>query len=119
MWMQFTRPRLPFAEWRRLQRGVRAQHLFEQAGVGALEGCDVAVEQRTRPLVGRFEQFLGLWVQFVQPGAGALQTALHRRCSGVEDVRGFGRGERQYLAQDEDRALAGGQMLQTGDERQS
>jgi hypothetical protein len=44
--------------------------LFQQAGVGALEGCDVAVEQRTRPLVGRFEQFLGLWLQFVQPGRG-------------------------------------------------
>jgi hypothetical protein len=70
-WTQFTRPAC-------LQRGVRAQHLFQQPGVGALEGRDVAVEQRTRPLVGRFEQFLGHRRQFVQPAAGALQ-ARHER----------------------------------------
>jgi hypothetical protein len=92
--------------------------LFQQAGVRALEGRDVAVEQCPRPLVGRFEQFLGLWLQFVQPGPGALQTALHRRRCGAEDLRGFGRRERQHFAQDEDCALAGGQVLQARDERQ-
>ncbi len=50
---------LPFAEWRRLQGRVRAQHLFQQANIGALEGRDVAVEQRTRPRVGRFESSSG------------------------------------------------------------
>jgi hypothetical protein len=69
------------------------------------------------PAGGRFEQFIRF--QLGQPGAGALQSALDRRGGGGgEDLRGFGRGERQHLAQDEDRPLAGGQVLQACDERQ-
>ena len=47
---------LPVAERRRLEGGVGAQHLFEQAGVGVLEGRDVPVEQGAGPPVGRWEQ---------------------------------------------------------------
>jgi hypothetical protein len=108
----------PLAERRRLQGGVRAQHVFQQAGVGELEGRDVAVEECARPLVGGVEQVLGRRAQFGQPGAGALQSALHRGPRGAEDLRGLSGGERQHLAQDEDRALAGGQVLQARDECQ-
>lgn len=41
--------RLPFAEWRRLERGVRAQHLFQQAGVGVGVG-DPGLEPGTSSL---------------------------------------------------------------------
>jgi hypothetical protein len=109
---------LPVAERRCLQRGVRTQHLFQEGGVGPLEGGDIPVEQRAGPLVGRLEQFRGLRLEFAQSGAGALQAALHRDSSRVEDFRGLGRGEGQHLTQDEDRALTGGEVLQARDERQ-
>ena len=45
---------------------------------------------------------------FVQPGTGALQRALDRDRGGAEHDRDLGGGERQHVAQDEDRALPGG-----------
>ena len=48
--------------------------------------------------------------------AGALQGAVHRGDAGVERVRRLLGGEAEHLAQDQHRALVGGQQLEGGDE---
>ena len=110
---------LPVAEWRRLQVACRLRNTFSSRAASDRSKAAMYPSSSARAqLIGRFEQLRGLRLQFVEPGAGALQAALHRGSGGVEDFRGLGRGEGQHLAQDRDRALTGGEVLQARDERQ-
>ena len=90
----------------------------DEAGhVVALEGGEVAVEQRG--LVGRYRVRAGGVGERGQGGAGALQRTVDRRHAGAEEAGHLRCLPAQHLAEDEDRALPCGQVLQRGDEREA
>ena len=88
----------------------------QRGDVVALEGVDVAGDQRLllgrrwRPTSGGPQVVVG------QGGPRPLQRAVHRRHGGVEQLGHLGRLPAQHLAQDQHGPLAGGQVLEGGDE---
>ena len=101
-----------------LDGGVLEQEPLKRGGVGVLERRDVLVEECAGLRLGRLGDLVGSGGRFGQPCAGALQPAFHRHRRGAEHHRDLGGGERQHVAQDQDRPLPGRQVLQAGDERQ-
>ena len=108
----------PGLEGRRLQGGIPAQQPFQGRRVGVLERRDVLVEQRTGSLLGGLGDRVRRGGQVPEPGTGALQRALDRRCGGAEDDGDLGGREGQHLPQNEHGPLRAGQVLQAGDQRQ-
>ena len=105
---------------RHRERRVLVQQRDERVHVVVLEGRDVAVEQlraRRPSSVAGVSSVVGCAVGDRRPRA--LQRAVDRRDARVEQLGGLGGAPAQHLAQDEHRALAGGQVLQRGDERQA
>ena len=96
---------------------ILGQHRDHHLDVAALPGIDVGLDQRPHPLVAERAQgrlLALLW----QPRGDRLRAAAGR-CSPTRSwsqrLRGP-RAEKPNLAQDQDRALARGQVLKRGDE---
>ena len=84
--------------------------------VGALPGVDVAAQQLAlRPAAGR-DGAGGRLVLDRRPRP--LQRAVDRGDGRVEQVGGLGAGPAEHVAQDQHRALAAGQPLDRGEERE-
>ena len=62
--------------------------------------------------------FLGIRAGGRDRAPGPLQRAVHRHHGGVQQIGHLGGLPAEHLAQNQDRALPGRQMLQRGDERQ-
>ena len=99
---------------RHAQDRVLAQQRDEAVDVGALPGVDVAAQQVAlgrprRPRRRRRE--LG-----VDRRPRPLQGAVDRGDGRVEQLGDLGRGPAEHVAQDQDRPLAAGQVLDRGQE---
>ena len=113
-----VRPLQPEVVRRHRQHDVVAQQGDERRDVVALERVDVAGEQRLLLGIDRGVERLDRRMRG-QRRPGPLQRAVHRRHAGVEQLGDLGGRPPQHLAQDQHRALPGGQVLQRGDERRA
>ncbi len=98
------------------EHDVVAQQRHHGRHVVALERVHVARQHGAGIGVGRVLQGGAVPVQAGQRGAGPLQRAVDRGGRGVEQLGDLGGLPAQHLAQDQRTALAGGQVLQRGDE---
>ena len=82
------------------------------------ERRDVAVDDGPLVRGDRLGHVVRADAQAVQPRPRALQTAVHGGRGGAQGVRRLGRRPLEHLAHEEDRALAGRQVLHGRDERE-
>lgn len=80
--------------------------------------CTGAREELGIRLVDRGSRALGGRVRGIEGRSRPLQGAVHRCDARLEQLRHLGRLPAQHLAEDEDGALAGRQVLERGDERE-
>ena len=107
----------PFVERRHGVHRVFVEQGHERVHVVALEGVDVAGQQRLLRFVDRFDR-MARDIATLESGARSLQRAVGRRNRCVEQFRGLDRAQSQDVPQNEHRSLPRRQMLQRGDERQ-
>ena len=96
---------------------VVAQQGGQRRHVVALEGVDVAGEQRLVLGVDGGVELVDRRAS--QRGPRPLERAVDRRHAGVEQLGDLGGLPLEHLAEDEHGALPGGQVLQGGDEGQA
>ena len=100
-------------------RRVLVDERRERLHVVALERVDIALEQiRVRSVDGG-AAVVGLTFALLERRPRALERAVHRRDTGLEELRDLGRLPAQHLAEDENRALPRRQMLERRDESEA
>ena len=97
----------------------RAKERGERVHVVALEGVDVARQERSLLLVHRFRRLRAIRVGRGERRPSALEGAVDRCDRRVEQLRDLVRLPAQHLAQDEHRALLRRQVLERGHEREA
>src|SRR5690606_5227730 len=113
------RARRPRQERRHLHDRVLGEHLDDRVHVVVLERLGVTVEQVTLVLRGRLGDGVLAETRLLQLGTGALQDTVDRRRGGLEQLGDLGGLPLQDVAQDQDRTLSGGQVLQRREDRKS
>jgi hypothetical protein len=109
----------PVEHRRHLHEHVLGEQPLETLDVGVLERPHVAVDPGPLLGCGRLaERFLPDPGVF-HAGTRPLQGTVHRYDGGAEDVRCLGRGEAEYVTQDQRGTLTRRQVLQGGGERQA
>ena len=101
------------ASWVSIARIASTSIALPRVDVGRDDAAQALVAQRAQ---GRLLALLGQ--QVVDRPVGALQGAGDRGRRGVERLGDLGGREAEHVAQDQHRALARGQVLERGDERE-
>ncbi len=101
-----------------LEDHVVGQHADQAIDVGSAEGGQVALHDLVFSPVRILKGF-GVEARLIEGGPGPLQGAIHGRNAGVEGLGNLARREAEHIAQDQSRALLGGEKLQRGDEGQA
>jgi hypothetical protein len=112
------RPLQPEVVGRHRHHRILVEERHERGDVVALEGVDVAGEEG--PVLGvEAGGGRGALVTGGEGGPGPLEHAVHRGHAGAEQLGHLAGLPAQDLPQDEHRPLAGGQVLEGGDEGQA
>ena len=113
-----SRPLQPHVERRHGLDRVLLDQRRERVHVVRLERLDVASEQVRVGPVDRARGIAQLEVARLERGPRPLERAVHGRDARVEQLRDLARLPAQHLAEDEDGALTGREVLERGDERE-
>ena len=113
--------RVPLRQRRHRERDVVGQQRGDRADVAALPGGDELADQHAQALVPERAQrrLLALAGEALVDGlVRALERAVDRGGRRLQRLGDLGAREAEHLAEDQHRALARGQVLERGDERE-
>ena len=119
LWLVSAHPRAVERQPSCLHRRVLGQQGEDRIDLAALEGIGEALHDLSQPPVAEpFQGRTPAWVQqlLLQRAAGAEDRPVHRCDCDFERVRHLLGGEAEHVAEDEDVPLAGGEVLQRGDD---